>query len=177
MHSVFRFMGQAAVYLPLAALIGYLSNSPRYDFFPMNRAQLRLAFVHGAERKEKCHILSAAEQGKLAPNMRKKLDCSRERMPIWVEFIMDEGLLFRGTLPPTGLAGDGPSKVYERFTVVPGPHHLIVRMRDSSRVQGYDYEAIGDVTLLPRQNYVIGFEKEFGGFLLGSDRRGAIRAR
>ena len=167
MSSAFRYVGQTAVYLVMAALIGYLSDSPSYTYFPPDRALIRLAFVSTGVHKGLCHELSAAERDKLAPNMRKAAECPRERLPVWVELVMDGAVLYRASLPPTGLASDGPSKVYQRFTVLPGPHHMVVRMRDSERTEGYDHEASGDVTLLPQQSFVIGFEKEFGGFQLG----------
>jgi len=177
MGRAIRFIGQTAAYLVVAALLGYFSNSPAFTYFPRDRALVRLAFDHVGERKEKCHQLTAAEQAKLAPNMRKKFDCSRERMPIYVELLVDDGILYRATRTPTGLAGDGPSKVYERFSVFPGSHHIVVRMRDSDRTEGYDFETSGDVTLLPTQNFVIGFEKETGGFKLGNDGGRAIQPR
>ena len=44
-------------------------------------AQIRLSFVHGGDRAEPCRRRTREELEKLAPNMRKPLECSRRRLP------------------------------------------------------------------------------------------------
>ena len=100
--------------------------------------------------------------------MRKKIDCPRLRQPVRVELLVDGAVEFKASAPPTGLSGDGPSKVYTALPVAPGLHHIEVRMRDGSRDEGYDYRAEADAKLTPAQNYVIGFDKAWGGFQFGS---------
>ena len=167
MRRVLRLLGQSAAYLLLAALIGHFSDSPAYQYFPADRALLRLVVIQGGERVDKCRRLSAAERAKLVRNMRKKFDCPRRRVPITAELSMDGAVLYHASRPPTGLSGDGPSKVYERFAVTPGQHHIEVRLRDSKRSEGYDFVGSADITLRAGQNYVIGFEKDMGGFQFG----------
>ena len=48
--------------------------------------------------------------------------------------------------------------------MAPGEHRLTLRMRDSDRQEGYDYEHDSVVDLRPRQNLVIDFRAETGGF-------------
>lgn len=97
--------------------------------------------------------------------MRNPLDCPRGRLPVYLELEFDGEQLFAAALPPTGIAGDGPSHAYERFTVAPGPHHIVVRMRDSARETGFDYERTADVRLTPGQNFVVDFKPEAGGIV------------
>ena len=87
--------------------------------------------------------------------------------------IMDEGKetleidgerVYDAALPASGLAHDGPSSVYERFAVPAGAHVIRVRLRDTAREHGFDYERTADVRLAPRQSFVIDFRAELGGF-------------
>ena len=54
---------------------------------------------------------------------------------------------------------------HQRFAVQPGRHVLTARLRDSEREQGYDYEREQEIELVPRQNFVIDFRAETGGFV------------
>ena len=159
-----RYLGQAAVYLGIAALLGTFSNTPAYVHYPPDQALIKLSLVHSAQRKEECRRLSAEEIAELAPNMRKNLACARERLPVRLELSVDGETLVSGSFPPTGLSSDGPSLVYRRLPVAPGKHRLILRMRDSNRQEGYDYEYESVVDLRPQQNLVIDFRSETGGF-------------
>ena len=165
MTKAVRIVGQLAVYGAFAALIGYFSNLPRYAYFPGDAAAVTLSFAHGARRKGECRRLSREELQKLAPNMRKPISCPRERLPVVVELELDGRDLFRATLPPTGLSGDGPSRVYERFVVPTGRHTLVARLRDSKRSSGYDYTITKHVDLAPAQNLAIDFRADIGGFV------------
>ncbi len=113
-----------------------------------------------------CRRLTAEEIAALPENMRRPLDCPRWRLPVIVELELYGATIYSGSLPPTGLAGDGPSKVYERFPVTPGHHQLVARLRDSNRAEGFDYQHTADVDLAPGQNLVIDFRAETGGFIV-----------
>jgi hypothetical protein len=109
--------------------------------------------------------LSPEEIAKLAPNMRKVQDCPRGRPPLYVELDFGEHTIYRAALPPTGIAGDGPSRVYERFVVPVGEYDLAVRMRDTVRTDGFDYEGKHHVSLAPEQLLVIDFRPETKQFV------------
>lgn len=164
MVSALRYVGQGAAYLLLALGIGFLSDSPAYTHFPPDMALIKLSLAHGA-RKEKCRRRTPEELAKLPPNMRRPLDCARERLPVTVELLLDGKALYHAALPPTGLAGDGPSRTYQRFAVPPGPHELVVRLRDSGREDGFDYERTATLELKPAQSLAIDFRAEMGGFV------------
>lgn len=165
MSKALRYIGQAAVYLLIAVVLGTLADTPRYRLFPEDKAQIVLNFAHGGQRKGECRRLSAEEIAKLPPNMRKPSVCPRERVALLVELTLDGALLFRASLPPGGLAGDIPSQVHRRFTVEPGSHRITARLRDSDRSEGFDYERSEEVVLDERQSFVIDFRSDRGGFV------------
>lgn len=165
MTAALRYAGQAAVLLLFMTVIGFFADSPAYVHHPPDLALIKLSFTHGAERKGECRRLSAEELARLAPNMRRPTQCPRERLPVHVEFALDGNLLYRGTLPPTGLSGDGPSRVYERFPVAPGAHRIAVRLRETARSEGFDRERTEIVELKPGQNFVVDFRPDAGGFI------------
>ena len=63
-------------------------------------------------------------------------------------------------MPPTGIAGDGHSKVYKRFVIPAGEHDIAVRMRDTPRTEGFDHERKDRVALAAEQMFVIDFEQK-----------------
>ena len=160
------YLGQAAVYLLTAVLLGVFSNSPAYRHFPEDQALIKLSLVHSAERKEPCRRLTPEELAKLPPNMRKPMVCGRERLPLWVEMSLNEQPLFGQALEPGGLSKDGPARVYEKFPVAPGRYRLSLGMRDSARTEGFDYRLDTEIELRAQQNLVIDFRVESGGFIL-----------
>lgn len=165
MTRALQYAGQAVVYGLIALLLGSFADWPSYTRFPADQAQILLSFAHGAERKGECRRLTAEEIAALPANMRKPTVCPRERLPVEVELRLDDALLFRASLPPSGLSGDGPSQVHRRFQVAPGTHRLTARLRDSARAEGFDYEHSEEITLSPQQNFVIDFRPDLGGFV------------
>jgi len=159
-----RLGGQGVVYLLFAVALGYLSDSPAYTYFPADRAQIKLSFSYGA-RPSDCRRLSAEEIAKQPPNMRKAESCSRRRQPIFVELSLDGEVLHRAWHEPTGVSGDGPARLYRRFETSPGSHTLVVAMRDSGRAEGFNHRREALIELKPRQNFVIDFRAEAGGFV------------
>jgi hypothetical protein len=159
------YVGQGAAYLLLALGIGYFSDRPAYTHFPPEMALIKLSFAHGA-KKEECRRRTPEELASLPPNMRRPLACSRERLPVTVELLLDGAPLYRAVLPPTGLAGDGPSRAYQRFAVPAGRHELVARLRDTGRSEGFDYERTAVLELAPAQSLAIDFRAEMGGFVL-----------
>jgi hypothetical protein len=64
----------------------------------------------------------------------------------------------------SGLSRDRASSIYQKFVVAPGRHLVVVRLRDSARTEGFDYARSAEVELKPRQNFVVDFRAEAGGF-------------
>jgi len=161
-----RLAGQFVVIAALFAAVAAFADWPAYRQIPYKSAIVILTFVHGADRKAECRRLTPQEIEKLPPNMRRVQDCPRGRRPIYVELDLDGRTVFRESLPPTGIAGDGHSRVYQRFVVPVGKYDIAVRMRDTPRVEGFDHAREEAVTLVPDQMFVIDFRPERGEFVL-----------
>lgn len=160
-----RLAGQFVVIAALFAAVATFANWPAYRQFPHGSAVVLLTFVHGADRKAACRKLTAQEIEKLPPNMRRLQDCPRRRPAVYVELDLGGRSVFRANLPPTGIAGDGPSRVYQRFVVPAGEYDVAVRMRDTLRVEGFDHANGTAVALVPDQMFVIDFRPEQGRFV------------
>jgi hypothetical protein len=160
-----RLAGQFVVIAALFAAVATFTDWPAYRQIPRGSAIVILTFVHGADRKAECRRLTSQEIEKLPPNMRRVQDCPRSRRSIYVELDFGGRTVFHKSLPPTGIAGDGPSRAYQRFVVPAGKHDVAVRMRDTPRVEGFDHAREGTVTLVPDQTFVIDFRSERGEFI------------
>ena len=163
--NVVRLTGQFLVIAALFAGVVALSDWPRYHQIPKDSGVVMLSFVHGADRKGECRRLTPEEIAKLPPNMRRVQDCPRERRAVYVELDVDGRSAYRADLPPTGIAGDGPSRVYQRFVLPAGRHDIAVRMRDTARPDGFDHERRESVELSPDQMLVIDYRSENGSFI------------
>jgi hypothetical protein len=165
MHRLVRYTGQLIAYALFAGVIGYFATRPAYTRLDPDLAVIKLSFSHAGAHREECRRLSQEELNALPPNMRRPTDCPRARVALLVELELDGAPLYREKLPPSGLASDGASTAYEKFSVAAGRHRLVARLRDSRRAEGYDYEKAADITLKPQQNFVVDFRPELGGFL------------
>jgi hypothetical protein len=160
-----RLVGQFAVIAALFAAVAWLSDHPTYRQISEGSAVMMLTFVHGADRRGECRRLSPEEIAKLAPNMRRVQDCPRVRRPIYVELDVNGRNIYRANLPPAGIAGDGPSRAYQRFLLPAKTYDIAVRMRDTARTEGFDHERRASVELSPEQMFVIDYNAETGGFV------------
>ena len=156
---------QLVFYLAAGAAVIYFATSPPYDFFPADQAEIKMSFKHSGERIIPCKRLTPEEIAKLPPNERRPTDCPRGRHPLVVEVLVDGEQVFGEALPPSGLFGDGPAKVYARFRVVEGRHVVSVRMRETGTEGGFDFEKTETVDLAPREILVIDFIPAEGGFV------------
>ena len=165
MINAVRMAGQFVVIAALFAGVAVLADWPVYRQIPKGSGVVMLSFVHGADRRAECRRLTPQEIAKLAPNMRRTQDCPRARRPLYVELDLGGRTAYRASLPPTGIAGDGPSRVYQRFVLPAGEYDIAVRMRDTPRENGFDYQRRERVTLGPDQMFVIDFRSDSGGFV------------
>ncbi len=165
MRPYARYLGQGSVYLVIVAIVGTLADTPAYRNFPEDQGMIRLTLSHGGKPKGGCRTQSAEELEKIAPNMRRKRLCSRERLPVLVEMTIDDRRVLSRVLQPTGIRKDGPVRLYEGIAVAAGRHRISLALRDSDRAKGFDYERRTVVDIRPGQNFVIRFRPEFGGFV------------
>jgi hypothetical protein len=165
MMNPIRIAGQLGVIGAIFSAVALLSNRPVYRQTPRDTGIVMLSFVHGADRRADCRPRTAEEIAKLAPNMRRTLDCPRERRPIYVELDVGGRTIYQARLRPAGIASDGPSRVYERFVLPAGQYDIAVRMRDTPRIDGFDHQHSERVALAPDQMFVIDFRTESGKFV------------
>lgn len=159
-----RLMVQVVAYAAFAAMLGYFSVSPSYTHVDPELGVIKLSFSHAGEPKTECRRLTQEQLDELAPNMRRPMDCPRQRVSLLLELEIDGERIYRESLVPSGLAGDGASTVYRGFPVPAGRHTLVARLRDSRREQGFDWTMEQTVEISPRENLVIDFRPETGGF-------------
>jgi hypothetical protein len=157
---------QVPAYAMFAAFIGYFSSAPPYRHLDPGRAVIKLSFTHAGERKAACRERTAEELAKLAPNMRAKLDCPRERSDVRVELEMDGALIHSSTERPSGLRGDLPSIVYRRVEVPAGRHTFRARMADTASGD-FRHRGEASVDLAAGRVLVIDFNPAAGGFTFG----------
>jgi hypothetical protein len=165
MPSLAQYAGQAVVFAVVAAATGYLAANPIWREIPADMAQIKLSLVHGAVRVEDCRRLTYEEITRLPPSERRANTCKRERIAIQVELSVDGTMIYAETLQPGGLSRDGPAQAYRKFVVPAGVHHIVARLRDSKRNEGYDYQKAEDVMLAPGRNLAVDFKTDAGGFL------------
>lgn len=150
----------------LAFLMGVagLSDWPRHRSIPEGTGVVTLSFNHGADRRAACRAATPEELAKLPPNMRRPDICPRERPAIDVEFEIDGERVFEASVPPSGIASDGPSRVHQRFELPAGSHRLVVRMRDRPG-EDFNWQGEQTVELRPADHRVIDFRGDGGGFV------------
>ncbi|RME35169.1 MAG: hypothetical protein D6786_02700 [Gammaproteobacteria bacterium] len=163
---------QVLAYGLFALMLGYFSNRPVYSRLDPGQALITLSFNHAGQRLEECRRYTQEELNRLAPNMRRPMSCSRERVPVHIEILLDDRLVLSKDFPPTGLAGDAASVIYYKVTVPAGRHHLRLRMRDNREGKGFDWEREARVELDEAENFVIDFREEQGGFIFLNENGG-----
>jgi len=163
MSRVRRLILGSAVTAVVATGAAFFSAAPTWRSLPEGMGVVKLSFTHGGARN--CRQLDAEELARLPANMRKREICDRERAALRLELDIDGEPALRAELPPSGLAGDGPARVYQRFPLDAGDHKIAIRLADTGRADGFDYEAARRVNLAAEQNLVIDFRAEQGGFV------------
>ena len=153
-----RILALVVSYGLFSLLVGWLSNSPRYQLLAPDEAIVSLSLSHAGQRLQECRTLSQEELEELPPNMRAAKDCPRERRPILVEFRMDGDTLYSEEVAPSGIWDDGEATVYQRMNVVAGPHRFFIGIRDSDRSVGFDYQKELEVVLNASQNLRVEFD-------------------
>lgn len=157
---------QIVVYTLFFTMIGYYSASPAYVRLAPDQAVIKLSFSHAGQPIGACRERSDEELAKLAPNMRERVVCPRERHAVSVELKLDGKLMYRKTMQPTGMNRDSASSAYKRFTVKAGRHHLKVQLGDRAPDKGYTSTLEQVVELRPAQVVVIDFDEGVNNFVL-----------
>lgn len=157
-----RAVGIALLLGVLAGVTAVLATEPAWRQLDQHEAVVRLSIRHPTATRIECKPLTPQQMADLKPNMRRPVDCPRERWPVYVELARDGELLYRGTHLPSGLWHDGAATVFRTFRIPAGPQSIVVRMRDSGRESGFDHVRSGTIDLKSGQNFVIEFRSGEG---------------
>lgn len=164
MKQALKMAASFAVLALLFIGVAALSNRPLHRSLPDGVGTLTLSFGHGADRRAACRPATEDEMAKMPPNMRRREICPRERPPIRVELDIDGKRMFEADVPPSGIAGDGPSRVHERFLLPEGSHEVAVRLREQADGD-FTWDAERTIRIDPGANRVIDFKAAAGGFV------------
>lgn len=164
MTSMLRIILQAFNLTIFMGIVGYFSIYPQFKHLEDDKAMITLAISHAGERREECRKISPEEMAKLPPNMRRPMDCPRERSPITVELALDGKTMISDSVEPPGLYNDQGIDIFQSIKVPVGKHHLSIKMNDNVRVEGPTFTHELDVNLTPAQLLVIQFDSVAGKF-------------
>lgn len=165
MNRVASAVSQAIFYALFACLIAYFATAPAYRYASPAMASIKLSLVHTTDRAKPCVKLTPDQIAELAANMRRAESCERERLPLLVELDVDGRTIVHSTEMPAGLWNDGPASVYEKFDVPAGTHTIAVRIRDSARSEGWDFEDSITTELRAGHYFTVSFKSETGEFV------------
>jgi len=174
-RSGFLKIPVVAVSLTLFAIaVGAFSVWPRHHVIDEGMAMISLSFSHAGQRIRECRQLTQEELNKLPPNMRKRDDCPRERLPVRVEFRSGDKTLYEAIRRPTGLWKDGSANVYQRLQVPSGARRLFVGMNESGLTGEFDYSLESEVHLKVGDHLVVEFDETQKTFIFkqGQQRMG-----
>ncbi len=164
--GVKQLLLQAINYALFMGLVGYLSFQPPYHHIGADQAVVTLAFGHAGRPISECIRRTPEELAKLPPNMRKPIDCPRQRSPVTLELRLDDERIVRDVFEAPGFYNDQGIDVYIDTKVTAGDHRLAVWLNDDINAEGATYELEKTVTLNPAQLLVIGFDSNMQGFTL-----------
>lgn len=162
--SIRSILLQIVNYSVFMGLVWFFSFNPPYRQLAKDNAVVTLAFGHAAKRVSECNVLSQEELNKLAPNMRKPMDCPRERSPVTIELRLDGELAAREVIKSPGLYQDQSVDIYRNIKVPRGEHLLSVWMNDDVNAEGPTYQFEKSVSLQPAQRLVLSFDPKKNGF-------------
>jgi hypothetical protein len=148
----------------VVSLTAVFSAWPFWQSLPGDYALLRVSFTHGGVRN--CRDRTPEELAALARNMRQLQVCDRRRAPVYLEMELNGETLFAENLPPDGLSGSGPSRIYQRFELPAGTYDVTLRLRDDPALEGFTSTATRQIHLTPSQSLVIDYGAEPVGFFV-----------
>lgn len=161
-----KLFREVLAYALFAAVIGLLSVWPRYALVGEEDAIISLSFSHAGQRVGECRTLTQQELNELPPNMRKPMDCPRERHSVRVELRSGGDVLYKDELAPSGIWADGKANVYRRIVVPAGTHEIFVGMNDGVDDNGFAFQNRVSVNIQAGRNVVVRFDEPSQRFLI-----------
>ncbi len=163
-HDWARLLGGGLVTVAVVVGTAVLSAWPDWQSLPEGSTVLRVSFQYSGERD--CRTRTEEELAALPRNMRLAEECSRRRNPIGVAIMIDGRPLYDETVKPSGLAGSGPSRLYERFVLPAGDHGIHVSLRADGNSDEITHEAEFALSLAPGASAAIDFDSTAEEFVL-----------
>lgn len=157
MNRPVAWIGQVLSYAAFAGTLALFSSWPVYHHLDADQGLIKLSIVHHGQRLQACQENTPEELAKLPPNMRAATRCPRARAPLVVEVDIDGVPVYRQLAPASGLSRDGAATLYHRLAISAGSYRIAVRLRDSARSEGFDYQREASIELRPAQILVIDF--------------------
>ena len=164
MNKFYQIPLQILNYAAFMALVWYLSIMPPYHQLDENQALITFTLGHVGKHVQECTKMTQEELLKLPPNMRKPMDCSRERSSITMEMQLDDKVVYSKIVPPNGLYKDQGIDIYESIKVPAGSHNLSVWLNDDLNIDGPIYKHTQSIELIPEQHLIIQFISDTGMF-------------
>ena len=165
MANAARIAGQALAFLLFAVAVGGLSQWPPLRPVPEGEALLRLAMAVPGKLKGECRRFTEEELARLAPNMRRPLDCPRERRAVRIRLEVDGALLREEVIRPSGFARDGAATAYWKLSLPAGRHELRAVVSDDADDPARALERVAVLDLKPGAVLTVDFDRERGGIL------------
>lgn len=159
-----RLLGGGLVTLAVVIGTAAVSAWPDWQSLPEGSAVLRVSFQYSGQRD--CRTRTEEELAALPRNMRLAEECSRRRNPVGVAIMIDGSPLYDETVKPSGLAGSGPSRLYETFVLPAGDHGIHVSLRPDANSAVITHEAEFTLSLAPGMSAAIDFDSTAGAFVL-----------
>jgi len=159
-----RLLGGGVVTLGVVLGTAWLSAGPAWQSLPEDSAMLRVSFAYSGDRD--CRTRTEEELEALPRNMRMAQECSRRRNPVGVAITLDGAAIYDETVKPSGLAGSGPSRLYERFVLPAGTHEVAVALRADAGAPEVTHAAAFTLALAPGEAAAIDFDATAGAFVL-----------
>lgn len=159
-----RLIGGGVVTLGVVLATAWFSAHPDWRSLPEGSAVLRVSFAYSGARD--CRDRTEEELAALPRNMRTAQECSRRRNPVGVVILIDGAPIYDETVKPSGLAGSGPSRLYERFVLPEGHHAVEVALRADAGAAEVTHAAAFDLALAAGEAAAIDFDSTAEAFVL-----------
>ena len=164
MNKPLRYLLQAFNYTIFMALIWYFSLYPAYHYLEEDQAMITFTVSHTGKHIRECIKFSQQELLKLPPNMRKPMDCPRERSPVIMELKLDDKVIYSKVAAPRGLYSDQGIDVYQNIRVPAGNHRLTAWLNDDVKVEGPIYRLEQDISIAAEQHMTVEFKPAISSF-------------
>ena len=164
MNKIIRYPLQILNYSIFMGLVWYFSILPPYHQLDEGEALITYTMSHVGKHVTECKKMSYEELMKLAPNMRKPMDCPRERSPVVMELQLNDEVIFSHTAQPLGLYKDQGIDIYHNIKVPAGKHYMKTWLNDDVKIEGPIYQYEQDIVIKPEQHLIIQFDSGEGGF-------------